>query len=289
MKKYILITLFLAGTIVAALSCKKSFTVRNPYQLADANMAYLKIVHASPNFGTIWGKPDSFNIFINGAKVNGTFLSYNGVFPTAVYQASPGIANTYFAVQPGAVQIKLTVPGTGANTDSLAIMSVTKNLVGGKLYSYILTDSIKAVRDSAQMFVQDNFTSALPGYVNLRFAHAVLNDTAGTTVDVFSYARNTTIFTKIKPDSVTSFQLLGFNIQSLDTFYATRTPATSSTPLSGRTILAKMIFTGNAILSNPSAPAQGAANLRTFTLYYKGDGNLTSGTRARALTSYINQ
>ncbi|MBS1565631.1 MAG: hypothetical protein JST39_14675, partial [Bacteroidetes bacterium] len=134
--------------------------------------------------------------------------------------------------------------------------------------------------DSSQIFVQDYWIQPAAGYINLRLMHAVLNDTVGKTVDLFSYAKNTTIFTGIKPGQTTAFSAVGYNYQTPDTFYVTRSGVPAATPLSSRLILAKLLFV---------PISTGAVPQRTFTLYYKGDGNLTSGTKARSLASYINQ
>ena len=128
--------------------------------------------------------------------------------------------------------------------------------------------------------MQDVYTPAIQGYINLRFVNAVLTDSAvtttgTTTVDLFSYARNTTVFTKIRPDSVTAFSLLGNNISVADTFYVTRTLATgapATTPLSGRVVLAKLAI----------APL----NQRTYTLYYRGDATVST-SKTKTLISYV--
>jgi hypothetical protein len=91
-------------------------------------------------------------------------------------------------------------------------------------------------------------------------------------VDIFSYARNNTVITNVPPGLVTPFFSLGFNAGVADTFYVTR-PAVAGTPLANRIVLSKLAF--------------GAANQRTYTLYYKGDANLTTGTKARTLSSYV--
>lgn len=259
MTRYIFIFLLLV-----TVSCQKEYTVHVSEE-STAGVAFLKVVHASPNFRIITGKQDTFNIYIGGQKVNGNALSYNSNFPVAG-------TNTYMAVNAGIQEIRLA-------TDSLDIYSLNKQLEAGKHYTFMITDSINtASRDSSRIFVEDAYSMPSAGGIKIRFIHAVINDTAGKKVDLFSYAKNSTVISNVSPDSVSSFMSLGYNPQTADTFYVTRT-ATAGTPLSARIILAKQAFNATNIT--------GAAEQRCFTLYYKGDGNLTTGTKARTLTGFV--
>jgi hypothetical protein len=151
------------------------------------------------------------------------------------------------------------------NADSVTIWSLPKYLAPGKYYTFMITDSLNSTRDSNRIFVQDVYTPAVVSYINLRFIHAVVNDTPGKTVDLWSYARNAAIISKVKPDSVSSFLLAGVNPSVADTLYVRRTGTTLN--------LAKLLF----------APTP----QRTYTLYYYGDGNITTaGKKPRTLASY---
>ncbi|WP_298299375.1 hypothetical protein [Hydrotalea sp.] len=282
--KYIIIKIFVIVTFFAAIfACKKTFIINTPYQVLDSSMAYLKIVHASPFFRRATGAQDTFNVFVGNIRLNNTpFLTYNGIFPNAVNPTSSSITNTYMAVPAGLQQFHFSIPGV-LNQDSVQLFSFSKKLNPGSFYTLLITDSMLSKRDSSKIFIQDIFSTPLQGNISLRFIHAVLNDTAGKTVDVFSYARNATILTKITPDSATAFQTLGYNTGVIDTFYVTRSLATgqpSNTPLANRTILAKLPFATNTT---------GAAPQRVFTLYYKGDANTATGKKPRTIASYINQ
>jgi hypothetical protein len=247
MTRYILIVLLFV-------SCQKEYTVHASEESTLA-MAFLKVIHAAP-------KLDTFNLYIGGQKMNGSALRYNSIFPIAG-------TNTYLAVKPGMQEIRLA-------TDSINIYSLNKQLEAGKYYTFMITDSVNtADRDSSRIFVEDAYTMPVPGAVRIRFIHAVMND---TTVDLFSYAKNNTIITNVSPDSVSSFILLGYNQQTVDTFYVTRAAA-AGTSLAARTVLAKLAFN--------STNVAGAADQRSFTLYYKGDGSLVTGVKARALAGFV--
>ncbi len=276
MKRNILFITAIASALVFYASCTRDTTYRAPFTPSTGTgMAYLRIIHASPSFRAIYGIADSFNVYINNAKVNSPFMTFGSVFPA---QSSASGLNGYMSVHAGLQQIRLSVNGI-VSVDSLTITNYTKVMVADQYYSFFITDSINSGKDSSQIFVQDNFTTPIQGYYNLRFVNAITNDSAsiaaGTnaTFDIFSYSRNTSIWTKIRSDSATSFQLLGGNLGVTDTFYITRNPTTAGLPLTSRVVLAKIAFT--------------PTNQRSYTLFYRGDGTLTSGTKARTLTTYV--
>lgn len=276
--KYIFSISFICVLLLSA--CKRDYKGIANYTPQDSSMAYLKIVHASPNFRQVFNTKDTFNVFVGGQKINGTALTYNSVWPFSVNSSTTNITATYAAVAAGQNQIRLSVPGV-ATTDSATIVTLTKTLAPGKFYTLMVTDSLKLASDSSKIFIQDNIPMTLPGYINLRFVNAAMNDTAGKAVDIVSYARNANLFSNFKPGMVSPFALLNYNQSVADTLYVTR-PATSGTPVSQRIVLAKLPLTATMLSS-------GAQDKRSFTLYYKGDANLTSGTKARSLSVYINQ
>jgi hypothetical protein len=268
MKKITFYTSLFAAGILLFTACKKESEMNAVFApTTNDNAAFFRIIHAAPGFRQVFNAPDSFNVYINGNKITSPFLTYGSIFPTAT------TGNGYIATPPGLQQIKMSVHGfASANPDSTLLINFTKVFTAGQYYTLFVTDVLKANPDAS--FVQDVFTKPLTGNVNLRFAHFVLNDTATKLVDVFSYARNATIFANIAPGTGTSFGSFGFNVAVADTFYITR-PAAVGTPLANRIVLAKTAFS--------------PTNQRTYTLYYRGDGNLTTGTKARTLTSYLHQ
>jgi hypothetical protein len=240
-------------------SCQKEYTIHASEE-SIGGVAYLKVIHASPNF-----KPDSFNIYIGDQKVNGTAFRYGSIFPVAG-------TNTYMTVKSGMQKISLS-------TDSVNGYTLNKILEAGKHYTFMITDSVNtAGRDSSRIFVEDALSQPPAGAIRVRFIHAVTNDTAGKKVDLFSYAKNSTVISGVSPDSVSGFITLGINLQTADTFYVTRAAA-AGIPLSARLVLAKLTFNSTNI--------PGTNDQRSYTLYYKGDANVATGTKARALVGFV--
>jgi len=261
----VVIAIGLIMTFLLISSCKREYSPVASYN-TPAGSAYLRIVHAAPSFGKIFNVPDSFNVLVGGAKVSAflpgsnPYLSYGTIFP---------ISSTlygYITVPAGEQEIKLS---SGVlNPDSVTIKKFTKVLVPNAYYSLIVTDSINSDKEAAQIFVRDTINKPTVGYFSLRFIHAVWNDTTGKSVDVWSARNNRYMATNIKPGSVTTFASYGYNAQLNDTLTVRRSGT-------GYTL---------ATFNNVAF-----GNQRTYTLYYKGDGNLTTGTRARGLATYVHQ
>jgi hypothetical protein len=267
MKKHMLagmaVFFIITGIVLAA--CKRDYTWAAEYYTPNGT-AYLRIVHAAPGFGAIYSVPDSFNVLLNGTKVTGfvpggaPLMTYGTIFPTV------SSANGYITVPAGTQEFKLSMGAL--NPDSVTIKRFTKVLVSNAYYSLVITDSINSDKDAAQIFVRDTINKPTVGYFNLRFIHAVWNDTTGKTVDIWSTRNNRYLFNNIKPGTVTTFTTFGYNSQLNDTLFVRR---------SG---------TGYTLATFNNVPF---SNQRTYTLYYKGDGTLTTGVRARGLATYVHQ
>src|SRR5258708_7794475 len=115
MKRYniALFLLIVAATVLYA--CKRDYAVHAPYTNAQSS-AYLKIVHASPNFRKIFKQPDSVNVFIGAQKINAGVLKFNTVYPS--------IVNGYASVPAGGSQVRISVGVS--NTDSFTVLSMNK-------------------------------------------------------------------------------------------------------------------------------------------------------------------
>jgi hypothetical protein len=273
--------LALSAMVVALWSCKKKYDWVAQQDLMDNSKAYFKFVHASPSFRLIHGAPDTFHIYVNDKKITNTPLTYIGMWPFSVNATTNSITATYAQLNPGPNTIRLTTPGKD-NPDSATVFTITKDLAAGGLYTFMLTDSVKMDRDSSKIFIADNLgeIQPLPGFINIRLINAVLNDTAGMTINISSYARNNNIITNVKPGVTTSFFRINFNPGVPDTLYVRRYVANA--PPNSTFLLAKLPF-------NALAGGSGSNDQRSYTLYYKGDGDLANGTKGRALSVYINK
>jgi Domain of unknown function (DUF4397) len=256
MKKNIsLIIIFsIAGLIW---SCAKKIDLVDPVSGTDG-LAFIKVADFSPAFSQVVNGRDSFNVYINGNKVNGPFLTYGSFFPSTT--------NPYLGVPAGPQSIRITVNGV-LTPDSITLATFNKTLAAGAYYSFILTDSLLKTDESKQIFVQDNFTPADLEHFSLRFIHAILNDTLGKNVDIYSTRYAANIFSDISTGTTTAFTTQAYTLLT-DTLIVRR-PG----------ILYEL-----ARLNTVSFNRQ-----RAYTLVYKGQPASTTGTKARSLTTYINQ
>lgn len=258
-KKYIFSAIVTATALL--LACKKDIKpVAESVNIE--NKAFVKIVHAAPSFRALFNVRDSFNVFANNQKLNATFLTYGGAFPAANIG--------YAAVDPGTVNFRLFLPGGITKPDSVEITSITKTLSPNKYYSFIITDQVRSTRDSSQIWIEDNFETPPPNFYSMRFVHAVLNDTAGRNVDIYSARRNAAIYTNIRPGQTTTFTNFPFTAGITDTLIVRRAGTTFE--------LSRL----NAV---------GFAHQRVFTLLYRGHGDstLTARRAGRTLLTYLNQ
>ncbi|MDE3236335.1 MAG: DUF4397 domain-containing protein [Bacteroidota bacterium] len=258
MNKFIKYILVITALPLIWVSCTKDRAYVAKFQGVD-NYAYLRIVHISPNFRAIYGKPDSMNLMVDGNKMNGTLVSFGALVP------SSNTSNAYLAVNPGTRAIELALPNkVGTTPDSTYVLTKTKNLTAGSYYSLYITDNVMSSADASQIWLNDNFTTPSDGTFSLRFIHGVLDD-APNAIDIYSIRAASNIFSAYTPGQVSNFIQLPYNTLS-DTLIVRRAGTTTE--------LARM----NAV---------SFSNRRVYTLYYKGSMNLT-GAKAKGLAYDIN-
>lgn len=247
--------------VLAVVACKKELKYIAETSSPE-NKAFIKLVHAAPSFGKLFNAKDSFNVYANDQKINATFLTYGSAFPSAT-------GNGYLAIDPGTINVKLFVAGV-VKPDSIEITSMTKTVEANKYYSLIVTDSIKSPRDSSQIALMDEFESTPPNLYGLRFVHAVMNDSAGKKIDIYSARRNGNIITGFSPGQSSSFTNYPYNGQVPDTLIVRR--AGTSFELAR---LATITF----------------GHQRIYTLYYRGHADSLPAARraSRTLTYYVNK
>jgi hypothetical protein len=257
MKKYISIIIVAACTIVLVGSCSKKLDKIGAASGIDG-MAFIKVGQFSPNFRLVVNNRDSINVYANGVKLNGTFLTFGSYFPSTT--------NLYAAVPPGILAIKITVNGV-TTPDSVTLATFNKTLSAGSYYSFILTDSLLNTNESKQIFVQDNFVLSDTLHYSIRFMHSILSDTAGKNVDVYSSRLGTNMFSNVAPGTVSAFTSQNYTLTT-DTLIVRRA--------GGLFELARL---NAAVL----------ARQRAYTLLYKGLPATTTGSKARSLGIYTNQ
>jgi hypothetical protein len=258
MKKNISIIIIMFACAIGLIwSCAKKIDLVDPVSSADG-LAFIKVADFSPAFRQVVNGRDSFNVYVNGNKINGSFLTYGSIFPTTT--------NPYVGIPAGPQSIRITVNGV-TTPDSITLASFNKTLTTGAYYSFIITDSLLKTDESKQIFVQDNFALTDTLHFSLRFIHAILNDTLGKNVDIYSTRYATNIFSNISPGTTTAFTTQAY------------------------TILTDTLIVRRPGMLYPLATLNGAifARQRAYTLVYKGQPGTITAPKGRALTTYVNQ
>lgn len=261
MKKYISSAIVSVFVFAVFNSCKQDTS----HVIANSNLyqAYLKVIHASPGFTKVFNAPDNFNVIVGG--ITGQRLvsafTYGSAFPASTFNL-----DTYAAVPSGSQDIRLVLKGA-VNIDSITVATIPQNLAPGNYYTLVITDSITTTPTYSKIFTQDIFAVPTAGTYFLRFIDAVMNDTVGKKVDVYSFRAKANIFSSISPGGVTSFNSIAWNSVS-DSFSIRRSGTTFELAR-----LNTVSFTNNQ---------------RVYTLLYRGDGTLTTGTKARGALVYDN-
>lgn len=257
MKKIIYYLILLIGSIsFFLLSCNKE-TVWTSERETAKDVAFLKVVHVAPSIRQIFNARDSFNVFIGPNKINGSFITYNGTAPAS---------SNYFAVSPGVQSARFSVNGV-TMADSVTFYTFNKTFKAGEYYSLIITDSINSAKEESRMLIQDFLVTPTPSNYAIRFVHAVLNDTAGKNVDLFSVKQKKNLFTGLTRGGYTGF--VEFPVLGTDTLIVRRTGTMNElTRINGFTNSATKIYT--AVYRGTTSPA-------------------TTNPRPRGLITYVNQ
>jgi hypothetical protein len=228
--------------------------------------AYLKVIHAAPGFTQVFNAPDNFNILVGGigGQRIAASMTYNSAFPVNTINT-----DTYAAVPAGAQDIRLVMKGT-VNIDSVTIAAFPKDLIAGNYYTLVITDSITTTPSASKIFSQDAVFWPNTGVYSVRFIHAVMNDTAGKTVDIYSARKGGNLFTNVAPGTVLNFADQTFsNIN--DTIIVRRSGVTAWE-------LARV----NGVSFR---------DRRVYTVLYKGNTTITatSNARVRSVVVYNNR
>ena len=243
-------------------SCHDKLELVAPTSGTDGQ-AFIKFAQVSPSFRQVLNNRDSFNIYVNGAKLNGSFLTYGSIFPST--------SNLYAAVPAGTIAIRITVNGV-ATPDSITLATFTKTMTAGSYYSFMISDSLLNSADAKQIFVEDKFAITDTTHYTVRFAHTILNDTLGKNVDVYSMRLAANMFSNISPGTITPFASEPYSLLA-DTIIVRR---------------AGTNFELTRYATNNATNGILFARQRAYTLLYKGTSG-TTGTKPRTLSNIVNQ
>lgn len=225
------ITIILFAAAIGVSSCDKGPNLideNNKFIFLDsANSANIKVIQnfagntpqlpTAPNATT---GPQVF-IYANGQKLNGTALSYAGVWPTTNVYANIPAGSTRFDIINARMNLSLVpnVPGFIAG-DTLATFTATVDK--GKYYSFYIGDTVPTVRVTVK---EDNLI--VPDYqmYKVRVANFLMNPL--DTLTLFSVRQNAEIISDITHKNVSNWVQLPLPVIS-DTLILRKKGTTTS-------------------------------------------------------------
>lgn len=229
----------LAVLTVGFFSCVKTFdektVLQNDFSNSSLIRVYIATVNASRNY-----------IYVNGNPINGSALASGGMFPAAGIYASN--------IAPGfnAFLVRDTL-----STATQIPLSFAENMEVNKNYTIFMYDTISTPK---QKTVETRYVVPSDTTCRIRFANFIYNPTIVPAIDVFSFNRNTNIFTNIPVTGVTDFLAYPSKLQT-DTLYIRETGSTTN--------ILKLSVGGGTFQEK-----------RSYTLVYRGSHR---GTRVASL------
>lgn len=210
MKKILIpVLIFTAAFMFSLAGCDKDVNLideNNKWVYLDSsNSANIKIIQAfAGNTPQVPTAPNSTTgpqvfIYVNGQKLNGTVLSYGGVFPvTNVYSTIPA-GTTRFDIMNGRMNLNV-VPNIPAYLAGDTLATFTATLNKGKYYSIYIGDTVPTVRATIK---EDLFP--VPDYqtYKIRVANFLMNPL--DTITLFSSRQNAEIISNITHKNVSDW------------------------------------------------------------------------------------
>ena len=260
------ITIILLTTVVGISSCNKDgvnlIDENNKWVYLDSsNSANIKIIQVfagntpqiptAPNATT---GPQVF-IFANGKKLNGTALSYGGVWPaTNVYSNIPD-GSTRFDIINARMDLRV-VPNLPMFNAGDTLATFTTNVDKGKYYSFYLGDTIPTMRITVK---EDNLV--VPDYqtYKIRVANFLMNPL--DTLTLFSRRQNAEIISDITHKNISNWVQLPLPVISDTLEY--RKKGTVATYIT-------------ALVGTSTSPTFSPTGLRMYTVVARGKIGVTA-------------
>ena len=227
--------LIMVATLV---SCTKSFD-------SKLNVTYSNEKSSNVQFFVATVGAARNYIYVDSKPINGSALIAGSIFPSVGYG---------FSVPTGMRSFLIRDTLTATTQPQL---SFAQNMEIGKNYTVFAYDTITTVK---QKTVETPIVVPADTSCRLRFANFIYNPNAISAVDVFSFNRNTNLFTNVNVTDVTGFIAYPSALLA-DTLYVRPTGNTSTT-------LYKLTITG------------GLTQKRSYTLVYRGSDR---GTKTSSL------
>ncbi|MFN8251821.1 MAG: DUF4397 domain-containing protein [Ferruginibacter sp.] len=228
-------------------SCDKNANLldeNNKWVYVDsANAANIKIVQVfagntpqvptAPNLTT---GPQVF-VYANGAKLNGTSLSYGGAWPTPNVYATIPAGSTKFDVINGRMDLTV-VPNVPKFIAGDTLNSLTVNLAKGKYYTLYIGDTVPSVQVTLK---EDNLVTPDYQMYKIRVANLLMNPT--DTLTLYSTRQNAEVISNITHKNVSDWVQLPLPILSDTLVFRKKGTTTSYVQVNGFVPVGQRMYT----------------------------------------------
>jgi hypothetical protein len=168
--KKVFIKILSANTCIGLLllACKKNELTVSPYDYTDGK-ALFKI-----NYACAYGNNRGVQLKINDVRVSNN-ITYATPFPGGGLNTGGNNNADYLAIGAGANAVKLSIPKTGSDEDSIVLYETTVKLEGDTYQTLHISDTGSAIKST---LLTDPAEKEDSGFVQYRFINLIPNSTA---------------------------------------------------------------------------------------------------------------
>lgn len=173
----------------------------------SANSANIKVVQVfagnTPQVPTAPNTTTGPQVFIyaNGAKLNGTSLSYGGFWPTQNVYANLQPGSTRFDIINGRMDLT-SVPNIPKFIAGDTLATITATIEKGKYYTLYIGDTVPSVRVTIK---EDNLVNPEYQKYKIRVANFFMNNNPTDTISLFSLRQNAEIISDVTHKNVSGW------------------------------------------------------------------------------------
>ncbi len=195
MKIYVSIA-FIAVMLSGTMSCEKKLeSVLDTLTVASDSLAFVQV------FNTTLSSNRNY-VSLDGKSVSGVTFAFGGLYPSTAMGLGVAPGNRNVLIRD--TLITTTQPPLSFNEDFQA----------GKLYTIFTYDTVTAIK---KLTVSSNIVIPADTSARLRFGSFLFSTASVPVVDVFSFRKNTNVFTGISANRVTDF--IPYESRIADTLY----------------------------------------------------------------------
>ncbi len=211
--------------------------------LDSTNAANVKIVQVfagnTPQVPTAPNSTTGPQVFIyaNGAKLNGTSLSYGGVWPTTAVYSYLAAGSTKFEIINGRIDLTV-VPNVPKYTAGDTLATLTANLEKGKYYTLYIGDTVPTVRLTLK---EDNLVTPDYQKYKIRVANLLMNPL--DTLTLFSIRENAEIISNITHKTISDWVQLSLPVINDTLVFRKKGTTASYVALNGFSPIGQRMYT----------------------------------------------